>query len=341
MTSDARRVDLGHLLLTATDRWGAFFNGVFDLDEDICERVDRIVRPMADRALVHCLAGKLNDPEGVLLASVDDSDHTVGHIELLGVRPDRRGRGLARDLVSCVERVLGARGVDTVLWAGNAPFYAWPGIDLRYTAGLGAAESFGYAETRLAHDMTVDLAAAARRGDFAGCRALARVTLGTVEGSEALGADRRLSGAGIDVLRWGDQNGGPQESPVEGEELLLDWIATQFGGAWRIEVAETLRRARNGQIAGLYVARSQEEILGFAAYGAQRRRLFGPMGTAAAARGTGIGSRLLRECLADQFVAGLEHADIGWVGPVSFYSKVTGARLSRVYRLSSKRIVSG
>lgn len=85
--------------------------------------------------------------------------------------------------------------------------------------------------------------------------------------------------------------------------------------AWRVEVAETLRRARAGQTAGVYVARNQEETLGFAAYGAQRRRLFGPMGTGAAARGTGIGSRLLRECLADQFVAGLERADIGWVGP--------------------------
>ena len=125
------------------------------------------------------------------------------------------------------------------------------------------------------------------------------------------------------------------------EAQLLEWVANEFGVAWQVEVREGLRRARAGHAAEVYVARNQEEILGFAAHGVWGGRLFGPMGAARAARGTGIGSRLLRECLADQFMAGQERSDIGWVGPVTFYSKVVGARISRVYRLSSKQIAPG
>jgi ribosomal protein S18 acetylase RimI-like enzyme len=340
MTSPVRSVDLRDIPLGPTGRWAAFLTGVFDLDHDICERADRILRPMEPRTVVHALAGELDDPEGVLLASVDDRDSTVGHIELLGVRGDHRGRGLARDLVTFAEGALAARGIDTMLWSGNAPCYAWPGVDLRYTAGLGAAESFGYVETRLAHDMTVDLADAARRGVFAGCRAMTGMPGRAVDDSVAprVGADQRLSEAGIVVLRLGDLTEGPDDGLERVERRLLDWVASEFGVAWRVEVAETLRRSRAGQTAGVYIGMRHEQIVGFAAYGAQRQRLFGPMGTALSARGTGIGSRLLRECLAEQFVAGLEHADIGWVGPVGFYSKVVGARVSRVYRLFSKSI---
>jgi GNAT superfamily N-acetyltransferase len=329
LTPYVRQVDLTHLSIGSSDRWGVFFADVFDLDEDILERVDRLLHPFAARSVVHCIAGTLNDPEGVLLASIDDRERAVGYIELLGVRPDRRGQGVARDLVNCAEEILAARGVSTVLWSGNSPCYAWPGIDLRYTAGLLAAESLGYAEINLAHDMSLDLTDAARRGAFTDCQAVTggRASLGD------LGADRRLSEVGIVVLRSGGSGDGPDD-----ERRLLAWITSEFGEGWRLEVAETLERARAGRIAGAYVARNHEEILGFAAYGAQRRRLFGPMGTTAAARGTGIGSRLLRECLAEQSVAGLGRVDIGWVGPTRFYSKVVGARVSRVYRRSAKRI---
>src|SRR5665647_2579224 len=62
MTSGVRRVDLSHVLLSPPDRWGTFLAGVFDLDEDICERANRILRPMAARSVVHCLAGSSNSP---------------------------------------------------------------------------------------------------------------------------------------------------------------------------------------------------------------------------------------------------------------------------------------
>ena len=42
-------------------------------------------------------------------------------------------------------------------------------------------------------------------------------------------------------------------------------------------------------MAGCHIALRGDEVLGFAAYGALRPSLFGPMGTLPAARGSGIG----------------------------------------------------
>ncbi len=64
------------------------------------------------------------------------------------------------------------------------------------------------------------------------------------------------------------------------------------------------------------------------------------MGTAPAAEGSGIGAVLLRRCLADQRAAGIEAAQIGWVGPVPFYSRSAGARIERVFFLYRKSLGS-
>jgi GNAT superfamily N-acetyltransferase len=79
-------------------------------------------------------------------------------------------------------------------------------------------------------------------------------------------------------------------------------------------------------------------LLGFAAYGSSRPSWFGPMGTAPAARGLGIGALLLRRCLADQRAAGHDQVQIGWVGPLPFYAKAVGARVERVFLLYRKQL---
>ncbi|WP_214102887.1 GNAT family N-acetyltransferase [Acrocarpospora catenulata] len=112
----------------------------------------------------------------------------------------------------------------------------------------------------------------------------------------------------------------------------------------RTEVAEFIRKEWNDSWAweaehagGCHYARRDGEILGFAAWGA-RPSWFGPMGTAEAARGLGVGRVLLRRCLADLAATGLRSAQIGWVGPVHFYSRAVGARVERVFWLYRRRL---
>jgi hypothetical protein len=47
---------------------------------------------------------------------------------------------------------------------------------------------------------------------------------------------------------------------------------------------------------------------------------------------------LLRRCLADQRAFGVTRAEIGWVGPVPFYSRAVGARIERVFFLYRKQL---
>ncbi len=95
--------------------------------------------------------------------------------------------------------------------------------------------------------------------------------------------------------------------------------------AWEVEHA-----------AGCHYATRDGEVLGFAAWGA-RPGWFGPMGTAPAAEGLGIGRVLLRRCFADLRDAGQRTAQIGWAGPLRFYSRAVGARVERVFALYRRR----
>jgi GNAT superfamily N-acetyltransferase len=89
---------------------------------------------------------------------------------------------------------------------------------------------------------------------------------------------------------------------------------------------------------GLHHAERDGRILAFAAWGA-RPAWFGPMGTAPEAQGLGLGRVLLRRCLAEQRDAGQRESQIGWVGPLRFYSRAVGARAERVFWLYRRELV--
>ncbi|MEU7572329.1 GNAT family N-acetyltransferase [Micromonospora sp. NPDC049240] len=281
-----------------------------DLPEDAAEAPAVVatlaVRAAADRPVL--LLGAVRDGTlvGVLVGSRSVSDSRLGHVDLVAVSPTHRRQGIGAALLAGAEARLTALGASEVLLAGNPPHYAWPGIDVRYTPAVCAALRLGYRQDRTAWNMTATL----------------------TEGSAALrpteATERRLAERGVTVRR-----AVPTDLPA-----LEAFARATFGGVWDGELAGSVGRPD----AGTHLAERDGEILGFAAYGSARPSWFGPMGTAPAAEGSGIGGVLLRRCLRDQAAAGITEAQIGWVGPVPFYSNAVGARIERVFFLYRKAI---
>lgn len=245
-------------------------------------------------------------PLGVLLGSVDHDDPALGHVDLVAVRPAARRRGIGRALIGAAETALAGLGAGEVLLSGNPPHYAWPGIDVRYTPAVCAAPALGYTHDTTAWNMTADLA-------------------DTSPGVRDTGpAQARLAAADVAVRRATAADLG----------ALAALLREHFSPTWIGEVADSVDRPG----AGCHLAVRGGEVLGFAAYGSSRPSWFGPMGTAPAVQGLGIGAVLLRRCLIDQRAAGHRSAQISWVGPVRFYSGVAGARIERVFFLYRKRL---
>ncbi|MEV5763148.1 GNAT family N-acetyltransferase [Micromonospora sp. NPDC052213] len=277
-----------------------------DLPEDAAEAPALVAalwaRAAADRPVVALGAYRGAELVGALVCSLSGRDAGLGHVDLVAVHPDHRRRGVGRALLSSAERTLAGLGAAEVLLAGNPPYYAWPGIDVRYTPAVCAALALGYRQDRTAWNMTADLS----YDDSPALR--------STEAAEA-----RLAGRGVSVRR-----AEPADLPA-----LAEFARATFGGAWDAELAGSVGR----EGAGCHLAERDGEVLGFAAYGSSRPSWFGPMGTAPAAEGSGIGGVLLRRCLRDQRAAGVTAAQIGWVGPVPFYSGSAGARIERVFFL--------
>lgn len=262
---------------------------------------------------------------GVVLGSVSHRDRSIGHVDLIAVDPRERRRGVARALVARIEGALAGLGAGDVVIAGNAPYYAWPGIDVRYTPAICAAMSFGFEQDQPAWNMTVALTDATTG-------VAPNATAGTepppatgATPNASAGAEARLTAAGITIRRAG----------AEDVPALVRFALTHFGEGWAGEITHSVGRDQ----AGCHLALAKDgAILGFAAYGSSRPSWFGPMGTAPAARGQGIGAVLLRRCLADQRAAGHDQAQIGWVGPLPFYANTVGARVERVFLLYRKQL---
>jgi GNAT superfamily N-acetyltransferase len=126
-----------------------------------------------------------------------------------------------------------------------------------------------------------------------------------------------------DLLRLADRGVTVRAAGPGDRAAVLDFIREQWNENWAWEAE---------QASGCHYASRDGEILGFAAWGA-RPAWFGPMGTAPAARGLGVGRVLLRRCLAEQRDAGQASAQISWVGPLGFYSRAVGAHAERVFWL--------
>jgi len=271
------------------------------LPEDAAEarEIVDLLRPRDERRTTGYVL--TNGPQviGLVFASVSHADPSVGHLDLLAVDPEYRRRGHGTQLIAQAEQGLRELGCTIVRVAGNPPDYAFPGVDVRYTPAVCALTKAGYAHERTAWNMTAELKP--------GSRALA----------DTAPAEARLAASGIEV-RVAEANDIARLRPI---------IAAEWGGHWAAEITSAQ---------AVHIAVQDGEPIAFAAWGCTRPSWFGPMGTRSAAKGLGIGSVLLRRCLADQAKAGLARAQIGWVGPVPFYSAAADAVIERVFFLYSK-----
>jgi GNAT superfamily N-acetyltransferase len=252
-----------------------------------------------DRSETRAWVAAENDTiTGVLLGSVSGE---VGHVDLFAVDPARRRIGIGAGLLAEFEANARAAGATQAMVGGSVDRYAWPGLDVRYTPALCLFEAAGYEVVNTATNMTVDLAR----------------DLDTAK------AERRLAEDGIEVRRL---------EPGERAEFA-GWMA-RWGGSWPQETA----RAAAHSPPRCHIAVRHDQYLGFACHGANRAGWFGPMGTDESTRGKGIGGVLLSRCLADQKAAGFAESQIGWVGPIAFYTRTLDAVIGRVFWLLGKSL---
>jgi GNAT superfamily N-acetyltransferase len=106
------------------------------------------------------------DDPGVVLAAADGTgaaaavvrrsgDRVTGYVKLVAVHPGARRTGVGRALLAAAEQWAWDEGASEIHLAGSAPFYLWPGVDVRALGMLCLAESAGYHETGVALNMSV------------------------------------------------------------------------------------------------------------------------------------------------------------------------------------------
>jgi mycothiol synthase len=253
---------------------------------------------LARRPYAGLVAARDSAVLGACFGAVGEGDDTrrPGFIDLLVVDRAERRHGIARRLVLDMEKELATRGCRMVMAAGHDVHYAWPGIDLRYTAAISLAEELGYHRTACEVDMEVDLLTAPL---------------------ETAADEERLRSAGIEV-----RCAGAGDEPGLRLSLASTWVPE-----W---VAATTAALRD-DAAGLHIALRGRRCVGFCAYGVNRHHEVGPLGTAPDLRGLGIGSVLLKRCLAEQRDRGLRRAELVWAGPLSFFARTVAATISRAY----------
>ncbi|HEY2296921.1 MAG TPA: GNAT family N-acetyltransferase [Jatrophihabitans sp.] len=226
-----------------------------------------------------------DDGAGLLIA---DAHEGTGYLDAIAVDPARRRRGIGRALIAEVERRLATFATTRLSIGGHPWYYAWPGIDERYTAALRLAEHAGYAAARVIENMTVTLAG---RGP----------------------APAVPPGWTVRRAMRGDA------------EALDAFVRALFPEPWPREAARALARPAPSA----FVAYHGSKLAGFACHNVYRTGWFGPIGTAEAARGQGIGAVLLGHCLDDLAAAGLPTVEIVWIGPADFYARTVDARPGR------------
>jgi mycothiol synthase len=245
-----------------------------------------------------------------LVATVDDSPvafafgsvhEGTGYLDGLAVDETVRRRGVGSALLNAIEDRLTRAGAEHFAIGGNNWFYAWPGIDLAYTAALCFAERHGYRRVSVVQNMDVSL-------------------------------DRWVPGAADEVLDRHGRKAAVRRAKPSDWPALETFVRAQFTEVWSHEARLALHR----DTPTIFIASREETVTGFACYGVYRPDWFGPLAVNPESRGEGLGEALLLLCLDDLAAAGVAVAQIGWIGPMSFYAKTVDARCGRVFAVLDK-----
>lgn len=240
---------------------------------------------------------------GMVCGVVRPASGDVAEMKWFGVLPRCRRRGIGAALFDAWEETARRLGASKARVGCSVPGYLAPGISTRHTDGIAFLWRRGYARTRDATNMEVDL----RASDW------------SVGNAEA----ERLEAAGIVVRRLREEDAGRADA----------YMNARWAGPWH---TETMLAFRNRPISG-FIAERAGHIVGFAVYDVnQFGNSFGPTGVDPDVRGLGAGAALLKLCLDDLRRAGFERAVIGAVGPVPFYRRVAGARISETFWMMEK-----
>lgn len=242
-------------------------------------------------------------------------DFDRGYLNLLGVAPEFRRRGVASLLLAELEKAFFALGARTAQVSGYAPGYFAPGVEVhRQAPALQFLSRRGYREVYRPLAMEVSLWNFSIPDDVAAL-------------------ELRLRQESVELTAYEPSLTLP----------VLTFAKDEFQGDWVRFVREAMRDIVSGaDPRRLIVARSRDSgrVLGFSHYGGER---FGPIGVAADQRGRGIGLALMHRTLEAQRLAGYRASWFLWSDDptaAKIYDRA-GFREVRRYALMRKDLVGG
>ena len=226
-------------------------------------------------------------------------------LKFFAVDGEHRRYGFGSMMLAKMEELFRSGGAERIHILNSSPYYLMPGLDVRYTEGLCFLQSHGYVLERYVHNMEVDLTA----DDF-----------------DTTQAESKLVKRGIKVRRL----------KREEEQTYYQWMRATWGDGWTTESCNSLK---NKPVTTFIALDSESNLLGFASYDVTMfRGGFGPTGVEERLRSLGIGKVLFLRCLRDMKERGYRRSEIGWVGPISFYTHNAGARICATFMQGSKQL---
>lgn len=287
---DATRNDLDRLHTLAADALPFDTFSPALLDEKL------FFNPFPGRDTYHTLLAEVDGQAVGMLQHVMRPGDQQAWLGLFAVVSSHRRQGIGRRLFETARTAWIEHGIQTVevLTIPNNYFVA--GIDPRYTPAVCFVERLGFERTKETANMRANLDAS----------------------FDTSADETRLAGEGITIRR----------ARTDDRERFERFFAQYFGEGWLRETELEMQRTPPA----VHLALAGDDIIAFAGHSAINREWghFGPMGTADAARGRGIGRVLLLRCMADLKAAGHATAVIPWIGPHGFYSRMLDCRIERV-----------